>query len=100
MESESSNQTAIRIGAPADGTILALDPDIPPNRQRLALRASGTPSGPTPLRWQINGKDLARGPEAQWMPWPGRHVVQLVSAQGEVLDQVRVEVRGAGVKRP
>ena len=100
LDSESSSQTAIRIGAPADGTILALDPDIPPSRQRLALRASGTPSGPSPLRWQINGKDLARGAQAQWMPWPGRHVVQLVSAQGEVLDQVRVEVRGAGVKRP
>jgi len=31
------------------------------------------------------------------MPWPGRHVVQITDAQGKVLDEVRLEVRGAGV---
>ena len=82
-----------RITAPASGTIIALDPDIPPNRQRVSFSAEGQA-----VRWLIDGKPLARGPQAQWLPWPGRHVVQLVSERGAVLDEVRIEVRGAGVK--
>jgi penicillin-binding protein 1C len=84
-----------RITAPANGTIVALDPDIPPQRQRLALRAEGGGG----LRWRVDGRELARGAEAGWLPWPGRHVLQLVNGAGRVVDEVRVEVRGAGVRR-
>jgi penicillin-binding protein 1C len=83
-----------RITAPVSGTILALDPDIPPQRQRLQLRADGGKA----VRWHIDGREFARGPQAAWLPWPGKHVVQLVDARGQVVDEVRVEVRGAGVK--
>ena len=48
--------------------------------------------------WLMDGKRFARGPQAQWLPWPGRHVVRLVNAAGLALDEVRIEVRGAGVK--
>ena len=82
-----------RITAPASGTIIALDPDIPPNRQRVSLTAEGGN-----LRWLIDGKPFAKGASAQWLPWPGRHVVQITSVRGAVLDEVRLEVRGAGVK--
>jgi penicillin-binding protein 1C len=82
-----------RITAPASGTIIALDPDIPPNRQRLSFSAEGRG-----LRWLMDGKEFARGAQAQWLPWPGRHRVQLVDAGGQVLDEIRLEVRGAGVK--
>jgi penicillin-binding protein 1C len=81
-----------RITAPANGTIIALDPDIPPQHQRLTFTADGKD-----LRWQMDGKPFAQGPSAQWLPWPGRHVVQLVNPQGEALDAIRLEVRGAGV---
>ncbi|HVE51904.1 MAG TPA: penicillin-binding protein 1C [Ramlibacter sp.] len=87
-------QSAARIAAPVDGTIVALDPDIPPQRQRLQLRAAGGDA----LRWRVDGREFAQGPQAGWLPWPGRHVLQLVDARGKVLDEVRVEVRGAGVK--
>jgi penicillin-binding protein 1C len=50
------------------------------------------------LRWLMDGKPLAKGASAQWLPWPGRHVIQLVDSHGEVLDEGRLEVRGAGVK--
>lgn len=50
------------------------------------------------LRWLMDGKVFAKGPSAQWLPWPGRHVVQITGERGEVLDEVRLEVRGAGVK--
>lgn len=82
-----------RIVAPVDGTILALDPDIPPNRQRVSFRAEGAGT-----RWHIDGKEFARGAQAQWLPWPGRHRIELVDAAGKVVDTVRVEVRGAGVR--
>jgi penicillin-binding protein 1C len=81
-----------RIVTPADRTIIALDPDIPPSRQRLSLQASGAN-----LRWRVDGKPLATGNSAQWQPWPGRHTIQITDTQGQVLDTVRVEVRGAGV---
>lgn len=84
---------ALRIRSPANGTIVALDPDIPPNRQRLTFTASGAGG-----RWRLDGKPLAQGTQVQWLPWPGRHVMQLTDARGRVLDEVRFEVRGAGVK--
>ena len=85
----------VRIQAPAPGTIVALDPDIPPQHQRLQFAA--TPGAPAGLRWRIDGKPLARGAQAAWLPWPGRHVVQLTDARGRVLDEVRIEVRGAAL---
>lgn len=84
---------ALRIRAPAPGTIVALDPDIPPNRQRLSFVASGAGG-----RWRLDGKPLGQGTQLQWLPWPGRHVMQLTDARGTVLDEVRFEVRGAGVR--
>ena len=60
----------VRIQAPAPGTIVALDPDIPPQHQRLQFAA--TPGAPAGLRWRIDGKPLARGAQAAWLPWPGR----------------------------
>ncbi len=91
-----------RISAPVSGTIIALDPDIPPNRQRVRFTAEGvaarTEAGASPPRWLMDGKPFAKGSTAQWPPWPGRHVVQLTDARGAVLDEVRLEVRGAGVR--
>ncbi|MDM0024152.1 penicillin-binding protein 1C [Variovorax saccharolyticus] len=88
----SAAEAAPRIKSPADGTIIALDPDIPPSRQRLRLEAEGRG-----VQWRIDGKPFARGASAQWLPWPGRHVVQLLDARGQVVDELRLEVRGAGV---
>jgi penicillin-binding protein 1C len=86
-----------RITAPASGSIVALDPDIPPKNQRLTFTSEAQGA-----RWVMDGREFAKGPNAQWLPWPGRHVVQLVSAGGEMLDEIRLEVRGAGVviRRP
>ncbi|WP_342621117.1 penicillin-binding protein 1C [Rhodoferax sp. GW822-FHT02A01] len=85
--------TGGRITAPTNGTIIALDPDIPSNRQRLTFNAEGQA-----LRWRMDGKEFAQGSSVQWLPWPGRHVVQLVNARGDLLDSIRLEVRGAGVR--
>jgi len=88
----STDGPSARITAPADGTIIALDPDIPPLRQRVRFESEGRG-----VQWRIDGKHFARGNSAQWLPWPGRHVIELVDASGKVVDQRRLEVRGAGV---
>ena len=93
VSTQQAARITARITAPTTGTIIALDPDIPPNRQRVSFSAEG--SG---LRWLMDGKVFAKGASAQWLPWPGRHVVQIAGERGEVLDEVRLEVRGAGVK--
>ncbi len=87
-----------RILAPAPGTIIALDPDIPPDHQRLRFAADDVAAGAGPLRWRIDGKVQGRGAQWGWLPWPGRHRVELIDARGAVLDQVQIEVRGAGVR--
>ncbi len=92
--SETGAQAAARIVAPTPGTIIALDPDIPPERQRLQIEASGGGD----LRWRIDGRELARGARWAWLPWPGRHRLELTDARGRVLDSLAFEVRGAGVR--
>ncbi|SDM47632.1 penicillin-binding protein 1C [Oryzisolibacter propanilivorax] len=86
-----------RIALPAPGTIIALDPDIPPAHQHLRLLAQDTPAGQA-LAWRIQGQAVAQGSDAGWLPWPGRHTLELVDTRGHVLDSVRIEVRGAGVR--
>ena len=89
---------AARILNPVGGTLLALDPDIPPKRQRVWLRASANSAAPH--RWLINGKHIGQGATLPWMPWPGKHRITLQNAQGQVLDEVQIEVRGAAAKPP
>ena len=83
-----------RILAPAPGTVLALDPDIPPAHQRVWFEAAGGAG----LAWRIDGRSLGPGARVAWLPWPGRHQVELVDTAGRPLDTVRIEVRGAGVR--
>ena len=81
---------------PVHGTVIALDPDIPPQSQRLRLQAADHASPAWHGAWTASP-----GPGAvlEWLPWPGRHTLELVDAQGLVLDTVRFEVRGAGWRR-
>lgn len=87
---------AARITTPVPGTIVALDPDIPPANQRLRFEAAGPHA--QDVRWHIDGKLAGRGAAWLWLPWPGRHQVQLLGSGGQVLDQIRIEVRGASVR--
>lgn len=84
-----------RIGSPTDGTVFALDPDIPAARQRIAFeRASGSSRRSS---WRLDGKPLGHDDRVLWLPWPGRHVLELVNADGSSADSIRFEVRGAAV---
>lgn len=83
-----------KIGAPTDGTIFALDPDIPPARQRVWFERTGGGR----LTWRLDGKAFGHDARAAWLPWPGRHVLELVDARGNTVDKVGFEVRGAFAK--
>jgi penicillin-binding protein 1C len=76
---------------PRDGSIFALDPDMPPRAQRITFEGERGV-------WQLDGKRLGQGERISWAPWPGRHELSLIAADGRVVQRVRFEVRGAGVK--
>lgn len=83
-----------RLFAPADGSVIALDPDIPPARQRVAIRARGSLPG---LGLTIDNRALAATSNAGtlsalWLPVPGVHVIALTDGR-YVFDRVRVTVR-------
>lgn len=79
------------ITSPRDGSVFALDPDIPPAAQRIVFEGEAG-------QWVLDGRRVGRGESVSWAPWPGRHTLQLLARDGRVLQGVRFEVRGAGVK--
>jgi penicillin-binding protein 1C len=84
-----------RILVPAAGTIIALDPDIPPLRQRIIFESHGGGGG---LRWVLDGRDI--GPAAEllaWEPLPGRHTLSLVDEEQRPVDTAAFEVRGTAL---
>jgi penicillin-binding protein 1C len=81
-----------RIVAPVRGTIIAIDPEIPSGRQRVAFEADGADPG---LRFVLDGVEIGRGPGPfLWEPRPGRHVLALHDADAGLRDTVTFEVRG------
>ncbi len=85
------------IHAPADRTIVALDPDIPPQAQKLSFAVV---EGVSPKwSWRLDDKRLGPAVNTQWPMWPGAHKLELVDAAGKVVEAVSFEVRGAQVKK-
>jgi penicillin-binding protein 1C len=73
-----------RIVYPTAGSILALDPDIPPGHEIVEPEVDG------PGKLLIDGAILANG---RWAPLRGRHVLSLVDGEGKLIDEVKFEVR-------
>jgi penicillin-binding protein 1C len=90
-----------RIATPQQGTIVAIDPDIPRALQRLALEAHGVGHGGAVARWRLDDADLGVASGIRlWELVPGRHTLTLVADDGRVLDAVRFEVRGGSRGAP
>jgi hypothetical protein len=81
------------ITSPRDGSVFAIDPDIPPAAQRITFEGEHG-------KWVLDGKPLGTAERWRWAPWPGRHRLALVGSDNQELQSVGFEVRGAGVRPP
>lgn len=79
--------------APVSGTVIALDPDMPPAQQRVVFEAE---TAGRPLRWTLDGIDVGSATRPiVWSPRPGKHTLSLGDEHSRLLDTVTFEVRGA-----
>ncbi len=90
-----------RILSPTDGTLIALDPDIPTKNQRVALKSGDVAQAGC---WEVSGESLGcwEG-NGFWSPSAGNFTIRLLDKTGEERDRVTLTVRGslkvAGVRR-
>jgi penicillin-binding protein 1C len=91
VEAVPAARRAPAIVYPADGSIIAVDPDIPDDVERILFRAEGVGEH----RWRLDGSDAgsASRPFA-WQPLSGEHRLELVDGAGRPVASSRFEVRG------
>jgi penicillin-binding protein 1C len=75
---------------PALGEVIALDPDIPPGRQRIFFESS---SRGCDYRWMLNGQDLGCADKVSWPPERGTHNLALADGDNHVVNDVTFTVR-------
>ncbi len=81
-----------KIQSPANGMVIALDPDIPPSHQRVLLAANGARNS---MRLTLNDEAVGDAASAHlWAPKPGSYRLALLDANGRALDRVFFTVRG------
>jgi penicillin-binding protein 1C len=84
-----------KITYPAEGLVIASDPDIPAERQRVFFE---TNSKDPALTWILNGKKMAHPEKTAnsvfWTPSSGNYELKLLDTSGHLLDEVHFSVRG------
>jgi len=76
---------------PVSGSVYAIDPDIPPDRQRLAVTVTGAAIA---HRLMLDKRDIgAADTVPQILAGPGQHRLRLLDVGGHVVDQVLFTVR-------
>jgi penicillin-binding protein 1C len=76
---------------PPDGAVIALDPDIPNERQKMYFEADAWDNS---FRWKLDGKAIGGpGRTLMWTPRPGRHTLSIVDKTGKVLDHISFIVK-------
>jgi penicillin-binding protein 1C len=90
-----TEEQQVRIAGPGNGAVLALDPDIPPERQKVRFQTAPPRTG---LSWLVDDKV----PEPAWLQadgnllWPpqrGAHRITLHAQDGKTLDAVFLTVK-------
>ena len=80
-----------RITGPVSGTVYALDPDIPLDRQRIRIAVAGAVGG---HRLVLDTRDLGPADTAPLLlAGPGLHRLALLDGQGRAVDRVLFSVR-------
>ncbi|MFN3630271.1 MAG: penicillin-binding transpeptidase domain-containing protein, partial [Casimicrobiaceae bacterium] len=91
-----ASEVGARIISPVDGTIIALDPDLPEAHERVPLVASAPALAncfrldTLPARSAL----LGCAERVLWRPEPGEHALVLLDAEGRERDRIRLIVRG------
>jgi penicillin-binding protein 1C len=81
-----------RIIYPPFGTVIALDPDIPLNLQKVFFISQSDENG---LRWVLNGLPMeAVGKTIAWTPKAGKYSLAIADGDEKIIDYVYFEVRG------
>ena len=80
-----------RITSPANGMIIAIDPDIPLKAQRIPVTAQGVKAG---MLITLNDAILGYADRnLYWLPAAGSHRLALQDSAGHTLDRILVTVR-------
>lgn len=80
-----------RIESPANGMVLALDPDIPSAQQRVLISAKGAKAN---MSFKLDDRRLGSGTaQILWPPQPGAHILVLQGPRGETVDRILFTVR-------
>jgi penicillin-binding protein 1C len=88
----SAAQLHRRIIYPADGTVMALDPDIPGERQKIFFE---TQPQDKRFSWVLDGVAIGSADAPlSWSPAAGKHTLTLVDENHRVVDRVTFSVRG------
>ncbi|NPU84282.1 MAG: penicillin-binding protein 1C [Syntrophaceae bacterium] len=74
---------------PPSGAVLALDPDIPEDNQRVSFLAKSPPDA----IWILDGRPVGKAVSHVWPPVRGDHVLSLADADAKILDTVRFSVK-------
>ncbi len=81
-----------RIIYPPSGTVIALDPDIPLELQKIFFISQPSENE---FRWILNGSPMeAVGKTIPWSPKAGKFFLALADGDEKILDYVYFEVRG------
>ena len=81
-----------RIVYPPSGTVIALDPDIPPELQKIFFISQ---TNENEFRWLLNGVPMeAMGKTIPWTPRAGKYFLALADREEKILDYIYFEVRG------
>jgi penicillin-binding protein 1C len=80
-----------RIVSPANGMVIAVDPDIPASHQKLPISVQGASAS---MQLKLNGERLAAASESMlWTPRTGAYRLELEDAGGQLVDSILFTVR-------
>jgi penicillin-binding protein 1C len=92
-QNQRTGQFNPRILYPPCGTVIAVDPDIPPGLQKVFFVCQIHEDD---FQWVLNGSALERtGRTIPWIPKAGKYHLAIADKDEKVLDYVYFEVRGS-----
>jgi penicillin-binding protein 1C len=90
-----ASSAGARIVSPTDGTIIAIDPDIPDTHQRITLKSGDAKQANC---WEVNGQSI--GCSETPIAWSPRSAtadivtIRLLDKNGEERDRIAITIRG------